>query len=339
MNDINITRYNSIDLFKFIMAFAVVAIHTDPLVSCSNVNIKDIYEIIVRLAVPFFFLASGFLLASKMRYPFHDDDAIIRVKKTRNRLVKLYLVWSLVYAPLAIYSYCASGDSVTKCIFSYVKDLLLIGEHYNSWPLWYLLSSIYALLVIQWLLCKKINVVYLFVFLLFVSGVICFLDYISVTDWQDCNGWVSVKKLVGLTILNGRIFLGWIYIPIGMYLFEKPIPIKISCCLFGLGCLLDYLNTNMFVDFYLRIMTAIGLFGIVASIHLRDSKQFEFYRGTSLYIYLIHMYVWSFYYKIVYGEKNFGLDSFIVTALVSLLLSAAYVFMKRRFSLFRDSNS
>ena len=45
----------SIDLFKLIMAYAVVAIHTNPLALCTIDLINDIYKTLVAFAVPFFF--------------------------------------------------------------------------------------------------------------------------------------------------------------------------------------------------------------------------------------------------------------------------------------------
>lgn len=47
------------------MAFCVIAIHTQPLVNCNNDSILSIYDSVVRLAVPFFFITSGFLLEKK----------------------------------------------------------------------------------------------------------------------------------------------------------------------------------------------------------------------------------------------------------------------------------
>lgn len=42
-------------------------------------------------------------------------------------------------------------------------------------------------------------------------------------------------------------------------------------------------------------------------------------------MYLVHMYIWSFYYFIVYGEKTYGLDSFIVTSVLACGVSFIYV--------------
>lgn len=58
-------NYNSIDLFKLIMAVCVVAIHTNPLYKCDNKIIVNIYNTVVGAANPFFFLSSGFLIGKK----------------------------------------------------------------------------------------------------------------------------------------------------------------------------------------------------------------------------------------------------------------------------------
>lgn len=60
-------KFNCIDLFKFLMAIVVIAIHTDPLIDSKNQILKNIVDIIYVSAVPFFFLASGFFLGNKIK--------------------------------------------------------------------------------------------------------------------------------------------------------------------------------------------------------------------------------------------------------------------------------
>ena len=62
-------NYNGIDLVKFICSYLVVIIHTAPL-SSYFMTYGDLLHIYIiqyfcRLAVPFFFVASGFLLFRK----------------------------------------------------------------------------------------------------------------------------------------------------------------------------------------------------------------------------------------------------------------------------------
>ena len=70
-------QYNSIDLMKLIMAL-VVAIHTEPLVRCENIVVLNLYKAISDVAVPFFFIASGFLVLDKVIFlPKNEQERMI----------------------------------------------------------------------------------------------------------------------------------------------------------------------------------------------------------------------------------------------------------------------
>jgi hypothetical protein len=116
-----------------------------------------------------------------------------------------------------------------------------------------------------------------------------------------------------------------IYIPIGMVMAHKRIPNTINWFCFILGFVLNYFIDNSIISSYLLIVTAISLFGIVERIELKNKPTYSKLRNMSTMIYLLHMYVWSFYYKIIYSKKTYGVDSFIVTAIISTLLSLVYV--------------
>lgn len=74
-------QYNSIDLMKLIMALVVVAIHTEPLVRCENIVVLNLYKAISDVAVPFFFIASGFLVF---------DKVIFFAKNEQERMISNY---------------------------------------------------------------------------------------------------------------------------------------------------------------------------------------------------------------------------------------------------------
>lgn len=48
-------NYYGIDLFKFIMAVCVVAIHTQPLYGVDSISMQQSFNMITSLAVPYFF--------------------------------------------------------------------------------------------------------------------------------------------------------------------------------------------------------------------------------------------------------------------------------------------
>lgn len=95
-------EYNCIDLLKLIMAFFVIAIHS----GLSNITsgiCKDILNDIFALAVPYFFITSGFLLFRKTDINNWGSNDKKRLLRYLVKILKLYGAWTLIYLPLTIY--------------------------------------------------------------------------------------------------------------------------------------------------------------------------------------------------------------------------------------------
>lgn len=146
-------RYNAIDLFKFIFSIAVVAIHTDPLLGFEEHIIYKIYQSFIYLAVPFFFVSSGFLMYQASGAG-KDQCLLGQIKK----YINIYLIWSVIYLPLAIYHYIDTGMDFTSAVIDYFIGLCFIGEHFNSYILWYILSMIFALVFIRFLRNNNVSI-------------------------------------------------------------------------------------------------------------------------------------------------------------------------------------
>lgn len=116
-------QYSSIDVAKLICAIMVIAIHTQPF--SRYIWLDRGAGIITRLAVPFFFVTTGFFL--------NFSDAK-KVRKYVVRLIVLYIIWTIVYLPFSFSSLS-------------VKKFLITGivEH-----LWYLPAAIVAVFL-TWL--------------------------------------------------------------------------------------------------------------------------------------------------------------------------------------------
>lgn len=90
-------RCYGIDIIKFICAFLVVAIHVAPFSekAFSNANALNFLfsQVLCRVAVPFYFAASGFLLFRNM-----GDGKVdwMRIKKYCFKLLRLYGLWSVL---------------------------------------------------------------------------------------------------------------------------------------------------------------------------------------------------------------------------------------------------
>lgn len=324
-------RYNSIDLFKLIMAICVVAIHTHPLEYCNSSIILEIYESVVRLAVPFFFMASGFLMAGRFDDNWESPNNIAVVQSTLNRIVKMYVLWTIIYLPMGIYHYIDEGYSVAGTVLYYVRGFLFVGEQYNSWPLWYLLATIYALLLI--LLLMKLNVKRTG---MLIAGLVCLILSILITWFVSYEGNMpqavsTIQNLLIISIAEGRIFTGAFYIPLGMALYKKRLPGVVNAVLLTVGFILNVLFVSDEISSVLIAITSIGLFGLIISMNLKDAPFYSYARKMSTAIYLIHMYIWTGYYMLIYGNKTYGVDSWIVTTIVSAAVASIWLILKNRY--------
>ena len=114
-------NYNNIDLFKFIMALVVVAIHTGPFAATGPL-INRIWTPLSQLAVPFFFLSSTFLIGDRNPTP---EALLPALRKQTRKIAKLYLIWTAAYLPLTVYHFITAGYSVPAALRSFLQALCL----------------------------------------------------------------------------------------------------------------------------------------------------------------------------------------------------------------------
>lgn len=137
-------HYIGIDYFRFIAALLVIAIHTSPLLSCSEQADFILTRIVARAGVPFFFMASGFFLISKHT---KDNKRLLGfIKKTAG----IYFISILIYIPFNIYNdYFKMGNLLSNII----RDIIFDGTFYH---LWYLPASLLGALL-AWFMVKKLD--------------------------------------------------------------------------------------------------------------------------------------------------------------------------------------
>lgn len=146
------SRIESWDAFKWLAAFLVVAIHTSPLESIWPYGDFLLTRIIARLAVPFFFMLTGYFT--------------VQVKKTEKKLLLLYLGVTCLYLPVQIYKYMG-GETFTAGRI--LKDIFFDGTFYH---LWYLPACMLGLVLMTlFLKCGKENAVAISI-LLYVIGLL-----------------------------------------------------------------------------------------------------------------------------------------------------------------------
>ena len=141
------TEYPGIDLFRVIAVILVVMNHTYPLAGINETADFVLARIIARVAVPFFFMVSGYFILPSIIGENKDYTTVIRNVK---KLVKLYIIATLIYLPIGIYS---GNIGVNIGVVGALKELLFNGTFYH---LWYLPGAIIGILIVSMLL-KRFN--------------------------------------------------------------------------------------------------------------------------------------------------------------------------------------
>lgn len=114
--------FPGLDAFRLVAAFLVVAIHTSPLWSVNQSADFLLTRVVARLAVPFFFMASGFFLARSA-----GPRPLARFLAKNARLYGLCI---LLYLPLNWYL----GDfGHPNLLARSLRDLLWNGTVYHLW--------------------------------------------------------------------------------------------------------------------------------------------------------------------------------------------------------------
>lgn len=311
--------YNKlIDDLRIVAAILVVAIHTAPFVEFNEVFSYIITNIIGRLAVPFFFVLSGYFLFRKFKYLTKEEQYQSFIK-TELSLLKTYALTFIIYIPVWIYLH---GIDVTL----FVKDLLWDGLHYH---LWYFPALIVGIAIVYFLNKHlKFDHIFIVVVLLYLVGALF-----------NVYGPLLPEALVNLmgNTRNG-IFFAPLFIFIGLFLALKKLRfnnviVLISVVLFLFEPLLLYF-TNLSDPLNAMFLTLpITVYFLMTKVlaHKGRTHNSLFYHNVSLYIYVIHPVVILGNRLIVGKILNMELTNtlnFVLTTVFSLLAAYVYQFMK-----------
>ena len=164
----NKERNCSIDIFRLVCAILVVAIHTKPFLDQNSTLGFVATQILPRIAVPFFFLVSGFYYIEKLERG--ENCAAKTIWKT----FKLYLFWSIVYFIKDFIIFIFDGDHTFKSVlfFFYEKAVhfLYYGAEYH---LWYFVALLISMIIIAMAYKLKIQkAVVIITVILFVFGLL-----------------------------------------------------------------------------------------------------------------------------------------------------------------------
>lgn len=301
----------AIDITKLIMAYLVVAIHTEPF--GFSFWLDKGFGIITRICVPFFFVASSYFFFQKNGDP---------VKYIR-RLGILYFVWSLIYLPfdLPVLKEMSIGQIVEKYFW--------IG---NGHALWYLCGSIIGFLIV-WTLSRKLSpkVVFAITVGLWVIGCL------KSTYTPVMENVFSFTFSDRLGSRNG-LFYASAYYALGLLIARKDVeytkPQMKNIVGFTISAFLLCVESLILVYFFKTQQTILwfsvlpltyNFFMIVKSLQIPISHERAYFcRKLSTLIYVMHCFIMYIFADLQCWK------AFIVVAILSTAISTVVFCMSKR---------
>lgn len=287
MTDPQRKEYAGIDYFRLIAAFLVVAIHTSPL-SGLNVTADFILtRIIARVAVPFFFMTSGFFLFSKAGTgKLQFSKLAVFLKKT----AVLYAVSILLYLPLNIYT---GTVKEWRHLPQLLKDIVFDGTFYH---LWYFPAAIIGA-SLTWLLLKKLKARQGLLIGLLLYGIGLFGDsYYGISEKIPFLKAAYQGLFLFSDYTRNGLFFAAVFFLLGALLAQQIKRMPLKTCLTGLAVSVALMLTEgLFLHSFglqrhdsMYFMLLPTMFFLFQSLLFWKGKMFKFLRNLSMFIYLIH---------------------------------------------------
>lgn len=318
-------RINSLDVTKFILSFFIIGLHTLYLIDTPIAHNRFLITIL-KIAVPFFFITSGYLLFSKVEFPMKKEDGK-KVFRYLKHIFIMYVIWTIIYLPLSIYGAVIGKVHLIEFIIYMTRKFLFVGEFYYSWNLWYLHGLIIAILLTYILLKLKIKPKYIFFISVVVFILGLFLDSIigTTTSSNLLNKFLNLYVYLFERVRNG-LFKGFVYVAIGLLLSKnKKINIKYGIIIAIIGFIIFYFKYEIGL-----LLLAPGIFIIIYNIDLKDKKIYDYFRDSSILIYLFHMLFIFIYLVIIKKNNDYNPISLcLFTSLNCLIVSSLIYYLKR----------
>lgn len=329
-------KYNSIDLTKFLMSFLIIAIHTDPLITYNTNANYILVNIIARLAVPFFFITSGFF--------FSKYNEWYSQKHYLKRILKLYISWLLIYLPFDLYSLYENGNSSFKNIIIYMRECLFNNTPV-AWQLWYLPSLIVSLIFLCYLCHKGISYkkIYIISIIFYLFGLMGNSYYVIFVKIPFIRHILYYYLKVFVTTRNG-LFFGLAFVTIG-FIFAKDNKIRnkqminfflffsVLALFFEVTMLKKVFGPLVFNDTLLFLIPISYLFFYkIINIDLTDSNIYIYFKKLSTLIFCSHMLFRKIYYlllNMMLIKEDNSLLRFFFVSIFSLIFSLVIIKLEK----------
>lgn len=271
--------YTGIDCFRMAAALLIITIHTSPLAGFSETADFILTRIFARVAVPFFFVTSGFFLISRYNYQIGKLSAFVR------KTAMIYGAAILLYIPVNLYNGYFKMENLLPNL---IKDIVFDGTLYH---LWYLPASILGG-VAAWYLVKKLDYQKAFAVaaVLYLTGLFGDSYYGVIRNVSVCSGFYALIFQVSDYTRNG-IFFAPVFFVMGGFIAdqrEQTAWKKLVCSHSEQECAADSIKIDLLHEN--RIWwNGIGM-GLTLALMLAEGltlHHFQVQRHDSMYVFLL----------------------------------------------------
>lgn len=325
-------KYNSIDLFKFLCALLIIIIHANPFDDYSKILSFGLRNIVCVVAVPFFFVASGFLCFRKVEL-LDGEEKKQYIKKFLKRILLMYLLWSAIYFMFVVLNWINNGFTIYS-VLEYIRDFLFEGSYHTIW----FLPALFSATLIVYLLRKKMTYKQIFIislpiyiFTLLGSSYYGITEKIPVIS-NIYNIYYSIFE----TIKNGVCF-GFIYVALGALIgannekikISKKINIVLIIAFYILLAIEEFIvahfnwNSRGVDTVIMLLPLSFFIFTFVLNLELKDRKVYGTLRKYSLLMFLSQRIPLTIF-ELCFGNTLIVTNSilnFVSVLLCTLLLS------------------
>ncbi|WP_199118549.1 acyltransferase family protein [Pedobacter sp. ASV28] len=328
--------FKGIDITKFLLAILVVAGHTHPFKDIKNPIFNQLWNSILLLVVPYFFMAAGFCLFSKVYQKTDKTYQLTTLWFYLKRIVRLYVYWTIIFLPITIWRYATDKLIFEKDIILFIRGTFFFGENYYSWPLWFLLSMIYAIAFIYFLtfINQQVSTIFLISIFVFITAML--FNYL-VTGESENKYLLTVGKDVKYLFLTGRLFTGMFYLMVGGLISINKIRPSGAMLFFLVivGTIFQFLKIEIISPLLFSLLP-ITLFYLTLNLKLEGLKNNLFLRKCSTVLYFTHMIVF-FLYTLIFKEFTyFGWDAFLVSVIIPIMITPLVIRYEERLPILKS---
>ncbi|MFR1555661.1 MAG: acyltransferase family protein [Agathobacter rectalis] len=235
-----------------------------------------------------------------------------------------------------MYDYAMNGGSFIRNTFAFFKGLLFVGCHWNSWPLWYLLSVFYAFVFLSFIIYKR-ELSRKVLAILAVGVYLIANEFTIILNYgYELNGLgQKLIKVASAVFVNGRIFTGFFYIVVGFLIAQyKQVLFRRKSSVFLVFIAVSIcgkIATEGLQERCFLASLAVSVFCFILISKVPDCKCWHTCRNLSTKIYLLHMIVYSFLDIVILGDRYAnGLKCFVITMIGTIILSFGLIYFEKK---------